>query len=978
MPSNWKVLISSRPHNWYNDKLKSSLAKVMEEKTITTNDNHDDLREFATIQVNAYVQQKSWTPELVRDTLRLIFDKAQGNMMWVYLLCETFRYAEEEEIQSILDEPPDGLEELYGRALKGLSRDNKRLADKVRRALKWKLCAYRPLHMDELKSILGIPPEGVIKYIGPLVKIGGNRQDIRLVHASARDYLLSPEADIFENASDPMPTQLAGLHTMILKKCLEFLAADTRDYVHVGPNQDTSEERFRQNLNSAPLLEYACNGWVYHFVRACKSADAFEPIKPQPLGFLSSEEVVVKWLQVFHFLWNVHAPFDAAREHIAALIHHPSGMHDWTSFLAETCSSFVEHLGWEDGQRYTRWDRFMHKRHQYSWDHPFSMYQSPRVMPALSVASFFDYDGLVRKMIADGSDVNSKGPLGGRALHWAATGGSCKSMRVLIEAGADKEARYGKHDETPILRGIRVPKAVAVRPGHWPAAKLLFDAGVALQNEPLSNGFLVSTALIALLEEGPDCPGAADFARDLYSRDPARRGFYMRTGSILQLAAWHNRRLMLKELLRFPDMRQLLNRQGSSTRQLAVLHNASMQGNREILEILLQAGADHNLRCHLNGYSPLHFAVLAGTHAVDALLEHDPSADVFQTDEISGFGGRPPSYEAKQMPLHLAARYNYLVNFGKFVEKGFNIDEVDGNGDTMLAIALENSHFQVALQLLDLGVDPARTPRKLRVYLPLGEKDECLLKIRAAHWQPSEAYAYLFYFRQLSKRSIPIPVMDLILKFAGHTDLLEISRKGRMSVDEHITSRLPRPYIMSPPIMGNAASPVKSIEMSVHSRDQAYANPGIDYSLSKLVTMDRNQQMVHWQPEHKWGRNQHHWQDHKTVVNIKTAPARIKKLNTGERVALFPYAACPAFENVVDRAVIKVRQVMLRTYFTRTEVEQIWGKHEDGTRSGRTCARWKCPRCSAEEFLRNRVTPDVGDGDLDLKEIVEFVNFFSI
>ncbi|KAM0810014.1 hypothetical protein AB5N19_10361 [Seiridium cardinale] len=760
--------------------------------------------------------------------------------------------------------------------------------------------------MDELKSILGIPPEEVIKYIGPLVKIGGNRQDIRLVHASARDYLLSPEADIFENVSDPVPTQLAGLHTMILKKCLEFLAANTRDYVHVGSNQDASEERFRQHLNSAPLLEYACNGWVYHFVRAYKSAGAFEPIKPQLLGFLSSEEVVVKWLQVFHFLWNVHAPFDAAKEHIAALINHPNGMHDWASFLAETCPSFVEHIGWEDGQRYTRWDRFMHKRHHYSWDHPFSMYQSLRVMPALSVASFFDYDGLARRMITHGSDVNSKGPLGGRALHWAATGGSCKTMRVLIEAGADKEARYGKHDETPIFRGIRVPKAVAVRPGHWPAAKLLFDAGVALQNEPLSNGFLLSTALIALLEEGPDCPGAADFARDLCSRDPARRGFYMRTGSILQLAAWHNRKLMLKELLRFPDLRQLLNRQGSSTRQLAVLHNACMQGNREILEILLQAGADPNLRCHLNGYSPLHFAVLAGTNAVDALLEHDPSADVFQTDEISGFGGRPPSYEAKQMPLHLAARYNCLVNFKKFVEKGFNIDEVDGNGDTMLAIALENSHFDVALQLLDLGADPERIPRKLRVYLPLGQKDERLLKIRAAHWQPLESYAYLFYFRQLSKRSIPIPVMDLILKFAGHTDLLEISRKGRMSVDEHITSRLPKPYIMSPPIMGNAVSPVKSIEMSVHSRDQAYANPGIDYSLSKLVTMDRNQKMVHWQPEHKWGRNQHHWQDHKTLVNIKTAPARIKKLKTGERVALFPYAACPAFENVVDRAVIKV------------------------------------------------------------------------
>ncbi|KAI1325778.1 hypothetical protein F5Y16DRAFT_256285 [Xylariaceae sp. FL0255] len=889
LPSQWKVLLVSRPNNWYNDKLYDFLGKNLEEKLITVEDNREDLQDFANLEIDSYSQKNRWELELKQKTRQLIFDKADGNMMWVSLLCATFDDAAADEIEEILNEPPEGVEGLYGRALKTLSWENRRLADKVRRALKWILCAYRPLLMKELEAILGINLDNVMKYVNLLVKIEGNRKSIRLVHASARDYLLSPEASIFEESPSASTAPLADIHAMILEKCLQYLLADQRPFVHVGPNEVASVDRFRQYVESEPeaLLEYSSNGWIIHFIQVHKSPQAISKVQPHLQKFFSSEAAVVKWLQTFHFLWNVHAPFEPARRELGGLVFWPRGHADWSDYLMDQFPQIVEHLGWEDGGRYARWDRFMARQHHYTPVHPFSKYQSPKVLPALSVAAFFDYQEVVEALLAEGIDVNSQGPLRGTALHWAAAGGSCKAMRSLITAGANKEAQYGRHNETPIFRAIRVPNVVPTRPGTWPAARLLFDEKVSLRHEPqLPTGFSLSTALLALVEEGPDCPASATFAIDLFQRDTSQFGFYDTHGSIIHLAAWHKRPMTLKELLKIPELKPLINQQRSSNRLMGVLHLACIQDATNIAKVLIESGADPNLPCDLNSFSPLHFAVLAGNKTAEAILDSKPPGNVLQTEERPPWRnvGEPnnkvrPCHEAKQMPLHLAVQYNSTVNLKKFVDKGFAIDTPDGNGDTCLTIALANSYINLARRLLDLGADPSKVPRQLRVYLPSQEGDERLLNLRKAHWKPIEAYAYLFYLRIWSKKRIPIPIMDLILRFAGHTELLEMTRKGRMNVNDHITIALPRPYVMSPPIVGNASSPVQTIDIVVHSRDQGYANVGLDYSLSKVVTMDRALKMIHWQPEHNFGRNLREWHDHRTTINIQSTFKRTPLLS---------------------------------------------------------------------------------------------------
>ncbi|KAJ9604258.1 hypothetical protein H2200_011092 [Cladophialophora chaetospira] len=968
LPKRWKLLIISRPHNWYNKLLQDNLTPFLHTKHIQKEDNVDDLHDFAQRQVSTFGEETDWSPKTKTEIFNLMLDKADGNLQWVYLLSVTLRYASEIEVRASLDKPPENLTELYGRALDSLSKQNKGLASKVRLALKWILCAHRPLKSRELATVLSMSPNAleanVFKYIGPLVKIEGDR--LRLVHASAKDYLVSSEAKIFDEHSGSIPEQLAAIHALILKKCLDYLSSADREYVHVGSNEDASVQRIRERVENDTLLEYSCNGWMQHFVEAYKAPKVIEDVRPELDAMLKSDSSVIKWLQIFHFLWNVGALSERARQHIGALTYRPKGTINWADWLIENHPDFVRHLGWEDGGRYTRWDRYMHKRHGYSHDHPFSMYQSPKVMPGIHVAAFFGYEGEVKRMIAGGIHVDHQGPHGGTPLHWAAAGGACNSIRALLHLGANKEARYGRHRETPIFRAIRIPNAVAFQPGTFPAARLLFDEGAALEHEPVINGFKVSTALIALVEEGPDGPGAVELARMLCARDPVVGGFYMRLGTISQVAAWHNRQLLLEELLRHPAQQRLLNHQQSGTRLRAVLHDACTQNNPEITKILLQAGADANLRCILNRFTPLHFAVRAGGKPIEILLNHERPADPCVPDE----GGH--------MPVHLAVRDNIKLDFGKFVQKGFPVDQVDGNGDTPLMIALQNSNFAIAKRLLDLGADESQLGPQLRIYLPTEERDQRLLLLRAKHWHPINSLAFLSLFRHLSKKHIPIPIFDRILRFANHTDVLEISRKGRMRVNEHITQRIPYPYLRSPRIPGNALAPVKRIELYVRSSDQGHSNVGLDYSLSKLVTINGADKIVQWQPEEKFGRNLHHMQDHRKVVGKKEAPTRIRKVRPGERVAIFPYANSPAFENVMDRAEIKVHHVTFRSYFTWTEREQIWGKHQDGSQGGVRCKKSKCPRCAAERFLKDRREIEPGEEEIRVGEVPRFVKDFGL
>ena len=71
---------------------------------------------------------------------------------------------------------------------------------------------------------------------------------------------------------------------------------------------------------------------------------------------------------------------------------------------------------------------------------------------ALKAAVDFGHHELVRRLLAQGADVNGRGngPAAETPLHSAAWNGDLAMVRLLVEAGADTRARDRQHDGTPL------------------------------------------------------------------------------------------------------------------------------------------------------------------------------------------------------------------------------------------------------------------------------------------------------------------------------------------------------------------------------------------------------------------------------------------------------------------------------------------------------------------------------------------------
>ncbi len=77
---------------------------------------------------------------------------------------------------------------------------------------------------------------------------------------------------------------------------------------------------------------------------------------------------------------------------------------------------------------------------------------------------------LVRRLLAEGAEVDAWVPSGRRALDLAVCAGRAEAVRLLLAAGADPRLDAGPYDEA-------TPLALAAMNGHTDAARALLDAG---------------------------------------------------------------------------------------------------------------------------------------------------------------------------------------------------------------------------------------------------------------------------------------------------------------------------------------------------------------------------------------------------------------------------------------------------------------------------------------------------------------------
>jgi ankyrin repeat protein len=146
------------------------------------------------------------------------------------------------------------------------------------------------------------------------------------------------------------------------------------------------------------------------------------------------------------------------------------------------------------------------------------------------------------------------------------------------------------------------------------------------------------------------------------------------------------------------------------------LHFAARRGSRDIVEFLLEKGADLSFKDNL-GYTPLGWARKQGYNRVIALLlEHGAkeslhdaviAGDIEAVKRFLSEGCDISSGDSEGLnPLHLAAMHDHSEIIELLIAKGADIEAKDGNGLTPLQlIAAQGTavHTDVIQHLLDKG-----------------------------------------------------------------------------------------------------------------------------------------------------------------------------------------------------------------------------------------------------------------------------------
>lgn len=140
---------------------------------------------------------------------------------------------------------------------------------------------------------------------------------------------------------------------------------------------------------------------------------------------------------------------------------------------------------------------------------------------------------------------------------------------------------------------------------------------------------------------------------------------------------------------------------------LTALHLAAIYGHKKVLDFLLEeAGSTKDELCgnesaSIQGYSPLHLALL---HSKEDIVECliNAGADVNTRTSF------------KATPLHFAATER---SFAILIEKGAEIDAKDNEGNTSLHYAIKGNKMEVVRALIKAGADVNTTNTKTQTPL---------------------------------------------------------------------------------------------------------------------------------------------------------------------------------------------------------------------------------------------------------------------
>lgn len=297
----------------------------------------------------------------------------------------------------------------------------------------------------------------------------------------------------------------------------------------------------------------------------------------------------------------------------------------------------------------------------------------------------------VRRLVAEGENVNCKDRHGATPLSFAV--GMCRMdvAAFLIENGADVNCRYNgyKFGETPLH--------LAAKKGYLGIAELLIKSSANVNCIYLTSSEM--NGMLPCVNFDVDDDGFSEPLDD----------FLQVTGTPLYIAVDRGYQEMVKLLI---DHGAYVNNDrdkrsvaGDLVLHDAPLYEAVMEGNVEMAKLLIDSGAEVNHK-RKDGSSPLHIATEKGNLEMIKLLL-DRGADVnFKSSErryglVVGYG----NLHVDQSPLYVAVGKGDLEAVLLLIKYGANINCKNTDGNTPLHLAAEKGALGIAELLIDKGAN---------------------------------------------------------------------------------------------------------------------------------------------------------------------------------------------------------------------------------------------------------------------------------
>ena len=359
-----------------------------------------------------------------------------------------------------------------------------------------------------------------------------------------------------------------------------------------------------------------------------------------------------------------------------------------------------------------------------------------------------------RVLIDAGADLQTKNEVGTSPLHYACASGALDIVKMLVEAGAGVHATdsqgdpcltiaayYGHTETVRYLVGLpevdvnqQDPEDCTVlhhAKGHANVAQVLLDAGADIEMKN-RNGYSPLHYACA--------SGACEVVKMLVEAGAGVRVTSNRGETCLTLAAYHGRTETVRYLVGLSEVD--VNQRDPD--DCTALHHA--KGNANVAQVLLDAGADIEMKNRV-GCSPLLHACASGALEVVTMLV-EAGAGVRITDSqgdtcliLAAYFGRTetvrylvglPEVElnhraregGNKTALHCAAEANRAADAQVLIDAGADIETKDSLGRSPLVCACEEGAIDTAKILVGAGAGVRVTDNMGRTCLMLAAYNE--------------------------------------------------------------------------------------------------------------------------------------------------------------------------------------------------------------------------------------------------------------